>query len=148
MLARAARGEHPHVHVTGSDTVVFASRPVPGNEGVVRELRELLRARGARIVTHEDAPIHVSGHARADEVEELYGLLRPAFTMPVHGEREMLEAQARIAVARAGLDRDQVLLVQNGDVVELRADGVEVVDHHDVRVIEADADGLPLAPAL
>ncbi len=95
MLARAARGEHPHLHVNGADTIVFASRPVPGNEGIVREMREMLRLRGCRIVTHEDAPIHVSGHARADEVEELYGLVRPAFCMPVHGEREMLGRRTR-----------------------------------------------------
>jgi ribonuclease J len=85
----------------------------------VDELQASLKARGAKIVTHLDARIHVSGHARADEVEELIDLLRPRFVIPVHGERDMQEAHARIAVARGGLARAEVILATNGDVVEL-----------------------------
>jgi ribonuclease J len=141
VLTRASRGEHPHLHVNGSDTVVFATRPVPGNEEGVQQMQAALRARGARIVTHEDARIHVSGHARADEVEELLGLLRPRFLVPVHGDEDMLLGQARIAVARAGMDREATAVARNGDVIELAADRVEIVEHHPVRVIEATGDG-------
>src|SRR5262249_2360103 len=77
VLSRAARGEHPQLQLGRSDTVVFASRPVPGNEPEVETLIAALTARGVRVVTHTDAPIHVSGHARADEIEEMIGLLRP-----------------------------------------------------------------------
>ncbi|CAA9530004.1 MAG: Ribonuclease J2 (endoribonuclease in RNA processing) [uncultured Thermoleophilia bacterium] len=141
VLARAGRGEHPHLHVSGHDTVVFATRPVPGNEPAVEELQASLRARGARIVTHLDAPIHVSGHARADEVEELIDLLRPRFVIPVHGESDMQEAHARIAVARGGLGRSDVVLARNGDVIELTRDAATIVEHRTVRVIAADGDG-------
>jgi ribonuclease J len=114
---------------------------VPGNEEGVQQMQAALRARGARIVTHEDARIHVSGHARADEVEELLGLLRPRFLVPVHGDEDMLLGQARIAVARAGMDREATAVARNGDVIELAADRVEIVEHHPVRVIEATGDG-------
>ena len=67
VLGRASRGEHPDLHIGNGDTVVFASRPVPGNEGPVEEMQAMLRMRGARVVTHHDEAIHVSGHARADE---------------------------------------------------------------------------------
>ena len=147
VLARAARGEHPHLHLNGSDTVVFATRPVPGNEPDVEELQDAIRARGARIVTHRDAPIHVSGHAAADEVAELIELLRPQVVVPIHGEEWMLEAQARIAVARGGYDRSAVVLARNGDVIELTRDGAEIVDRVPVQVIEAASDGRVLEGA-
>jgi ribonuclease J len=146
VLARAARGEHPHLLVGGRDTIVFATRPVPGNEEAVAAMQRDLRARGATIVTHEDAPIHVSGHGSADEVAELIELVRPRYLVPVHGDEDMLEAQGRLGVARAGIDRGAVLLARNGDVLELSGDGAEIVDHVDARVVHADADGLPLEP--
>jgi ribonuclease J len=146
VLARAARGEHPHLVIGGRDTIVFATRPVPGNEEAVASLQRDLAVRGATIVTHEDAPIHVSGHGSADEVAELIELVRPRFLIPVHGEPEMLEAQARIGVARAGLDRGAVLVAGNGDVIELAGDRAEIVDHVVSAVVQADAAGLPLEP--
>ncbi len=147
VLSRASRGEHPNLRLGRSDTVVFASRPVPGNEPDVDTLISALDILGVRVVTHEDAAIHVSGHARADEVEQMISLIRPRFLIPVHGEPQMQEAQARIAVARCGMDRDQIVLARNGDVLVLSADTC-VIDHHvPVAVIEADGDGIALPDA-
>ncbi len=144
VLARAARGEHPNLMLGKGDTVLFASRPVPGNEPDVEVLVAELVRRGCTVVTHDDAPIHVSGHARADEVEEMLTALRPRFLVPVHGEPQMQEAQARIAVARCGMDRADVVLATNGDVISLRESSIEIVDHVDVAVVEADGDGWPV----
>jgi len=144
VLSRASRGEHPQLQLGRSDTVVFASRPVPGNEPEVETLIAALTARGVRVVTHDDAPIHVSGHARADEVEEMITLLRPTHLIPVHGEPQMQEAQARIAVARCGMDRSRVVIARNGDVIALARDRCEIDDHVPVAVIAADGDGIPL----
>ena len=96
-------------------------------------------------MTHDDAPIHVSGHARADEIEEMIGLIRPTFLVPLHGETQMQEAQARIAVARCGMDRGRVVIARNGDVIALSRDRCEIDDHVPVEVIEADGDGIPLS---
>jgi ribonuclease J len=144
VLSRASRGEHPQLQLGRSDTVVFASRPVPGNEPEVETMIAALTARGVKVVTHLDAPIHVSGHARADEVEEMIGLLRPTYLVPMHGELQMQEAQARIAVARCGIDRGRVVVARNGDVIALARDRCEIDDHVAVEVIEADGDGIPL----
>jgi ribonuclease J len=119
---------------------------VPGNEEAVAAMQRDLRARGATIVTHEDAPLHVSGHGSADEVAELIELVRPRFLVPVHGDEEMLAAQGRLGVARSGLDRGAVVLARNGDVIALAADRAAIVDHVDARVVHADADGRPLEP--
>ena len=144
VLGRASRAEHPQLTINGQDTVIFATRPVPGNEEDVEALQAALRARGTRIITHKDAPIHVSGHARADEVADLITLLRPRFLMPMHGERHMLEAQAAIAVGRCGMSPDDVFLIENGDVLSLTRGTAEVSGSLDVRMIYADADGAPL----
>jgi ribonuclease J len=144
VLWRAARGEHPNLRLGRTDTVAFASRPVPGNEPDVEALIAALDALQVRVVTHDDAAIHVSGHARADEIEQMISLVRPRFLVPVHGEPQMQEAQARIAVARCGMDRERVVLAGNGDVITLTTDGCAISEHVEVAVIEADGDGIPV----
>lgn len=143
VLGRAARGEHPDLHFGNGDTIIFASRPVPGNEGPVEELQAMMRMRGARVVTHKDAPIHVSGHARADEVAEMIRTLRPTSVIPVHGEGPMLEAQAALAVEN-GVAPGNVHVGRNGDVLEIDASGVRVVDQVEAIAVPAGSDGLPL----
>jgi ribonuclease J len=141
VLARASRGEHPHLELGRTDTVIFASRPVPGNEEDVGALIAALRGRGCTVITHEDAPIHVSGHAGADEVAEMITLLRPRFVIPVHGERRMQDAQVRIAVDRCDVAPGNTLVAANGDVIEIGPEAAAIVDHLDLAVIEADGDG-------
>ena len=144
VLGRASRGEHPDLHIGNGDTVVFASRPVPGNEGPVEEMQRMLQLRGARIVTHHDEAIHVSGHARADEIAEMVRMLRPQVVIPLHGEEPMLRAQAEIAVEH-GVGADRVVVASNGDVIEIAADGtVGTVDQIDAVAIPAGSDGLPI----
>jgi ribonuclease J len=141
VLARASRGEHPHLQLGRSDTLIFASRPVPGNEEDVGALIAAIRGRGCTVITHQDAPIHVSGHANADEIAEMIELARPQFVIPVHGERSMQETQARIAVDRCGVAPDAALIATNGDVIELGRDAAAIVDHLELAVVEADGDG-------
>ena len=143
VLSRAARGEHPDLKPGNGDTVIFASRPVPGNEGPVEELQAMLRMRGVRIVTHKDAPIHVSGHARADEVAEMIRMLRPTSLIPIHGEPQMLKAQAELAVAN-GVDAANVHVGANGDVIEISPTGLRLADQIEAIAVPAGSDGLPL----
>jgi ribonuclease J len=116
---------------------------VPGNEGAVHELQAALRMRGARVVTHEDEPIHVSGHARADEVAEMVRMLRPRIAIPIHGEDPMLRAQAEIAI-EGGVAADHVHVAANGEVLAVDTTGVRVVDQVEAMAIPAGSDGLPI----
>ncbi len=143
VLGRASRGEHPDLHIGNGDTVVYASRPVPGNEGPVEEMQNMLRMRGARVVTHHDAAIHVSGHARSDEIAEMIRMLRPNVVIPMHGEEAMLRAQAELAIEN-GVHAHNVHVGQNGDVLEVDASGIRLVDQVDSMAIPAGSDGLPL----
>lgn len=143
VLSRAARGEHPELKPGKGDTVVFACRPVPGNEESVEELQAMLRMSGAHVVTHHDAAIHVSGHARADEVAEMIRMLQPHSIVPIHGEPQMLEAQAKIAIEN-GVTPANVHVGSNGDVIEIDASGLRLVDRIEAIAIPAGSDGLPL----
>ncbi len=143
VLARAARGEHPDINPGNGDTIIFASRPVPGNEGPVEEMQAMFRMRGARVVTHHDAAIHVSGHARSEEISEMMRMLRPTSVIPVHGEPQMLAAHADIAIDN-GVAADNVHVGSNGDVIEITAHGLRLVDQIEAIAVPAGSDGLPL----
>jgi ribonuclease J len=143
VLSRAARGEHPDLNPGRGDTVIFASRPVPGNEGEVEQLQGQLRQRGVEIITHQDMAVHVSGHARSDEIAELLRLVQPQVLVPIHGEFPMLEAQAALGVG-AGIDPERIHVGDCGQVIEIEREGVRVVDEIPVAAIPAGSDGLPI----
>src|SRR3954467_12570756 len=127
-LVRIAYNDHPAVRVERGDTVIISARAVPGNELRVHDAINQLARNGAEVLHEENAPVHVSGHARAEELRTLLGLLRPKAVMPIHGEFRMLAAHGRLA-QEAGVPAASILIAENGDVVELTSTGARVVDH-------------------
>src|SRR3989442_4511781 len=95
-LTRIAYNDHPAIPVERGDTVIISARPVPGNELRVHDAINRLTRNGAEVLHEENAPVHVSGHARAEELRTLLGLVRPKAVMPIHGEFRMLAAHARL----------------------------------------------------
>src|SRR5262249_27551176 len=96
-LTRIAYGDHPAVKVERGDTVLLPARPGRGNELRVHDAITRVARSGAGVLHEENAPVHVSGHARAEELRTLLGLLRPKAVMPIHGEFRMLAAQGGLA---------------------------------------------------
>jgi ribonuclease J len=127
-LTRIAYNDHPAVKVERGDTVIISARPVPGNELRVHDAINRLTRNGAEVLHEENAPVHVSGHARAEELRTLLGLLRPKAVMPIHGEFRMLAAHGRLA-QEAGVPASSILIAENGDVVELTREEARIVDH-------------------
>jgi ribonuclease J len=140
-LTRIAYNDHPAVKVERGDTVIISARPVPGNELRVHDAINRLTRNGAEVLHEENADVHVSGHARAEELRTLLGLLRPKAVMPIHGEYRMQAAHARLA-QEAGVPADSIVLADNGDVVELSRDGARIVDHIDAGVTFVDGLGV------
>src|SRR4051794_26914078 len=140
-LVRIAYGDHPAVHVERGDTVIISARPVPGNELRVHDAINRLTRSGAEVLHEENAPVHVSGHARAEELRTLLGLVRPKAVMPIHGEFRMLAAHARLA-QDAGAPASSIVIVENGDVVELSREGVRVSDRVESGVTFVDGLGV------
>jgi ribonuclease J len=140
-LTRIAYNDHPAVRVERGDTVIISARPVPGNELRVHDAINRLTRNGAEVLHEENAPVHVSGHGRAEELRTLLGLVRPKAVMPVHGEFRMLAAHARLA-QEAGVPAGSIVIAENGDVVELSREGVRIVDHVDAGVTFVDGLGV------
>jgi ribonuclease J len=114
--------EHREVSVGPGDTVVFSSRPIPGNERSVSRVIGNLFRRGCDVLHGGTAAVHVSGHASRDELVEMIRLVRPRYLVPVHGEYRMLAQHARLAV-EAGIPDAQVLVVEDGEVLSFGPHG-------------------------
>jgi ribonuclease J len=140
-LTRIAYNDHPSVHVDRGDTVIISAKPVPGNELRVHDTINQLAKSGAEVLHQEIAPVHVSGHACAEELRTLLSLLRPKAVMPVHGEFRMLAAHAQLA-REAGVPASSIVLAENGDVVELSRDGVRIVGEVETGIAFVDGLGV------
>jgi len=128
-LSRIAQGDHPHVTLGAGDTVIFSSKIIPGNEVTIGRLHNDLVALGVKVIDENDALVHVSGHPNREELVAMYQHVRPAISVPVHGERRHLEAHA--ALART-CQVNKALVIENGALVRLgpgEADDASVIDH-------------------
>jgi ribonuclease J len=137
-LARIAVGKHRQAEIGAGDLVIHSARVIPGNEkSIARMINHLLR-RGAEVITAADAPVHVSGHAAADELQELLRLVRPRFLIPIHGEYRQLAAHAQLAV-NTGLECSRIQLADSGDVVAVSPESISIVDRVHVGQVFIDA---------
>ncbi len=123
VLARLASGEHPQLQVRPSDTVVLSATAIPGNEESVNRIIDDLFRLGADVIYQDLCDVHVSGHGSRDDHRLMLSLVRPKFFIPMHGEYRHLVLHARTAEA-AGIPRENILIVESGQVVEVRPDGL------------------------
>jgi ribonuclease J len=126
-MTRIAYNDHPGVHVEAGDTVIISAKPIPGNELRVHDAINRLARSGAEVLHEDNAPVHVSGHGRAEELRTIISLLRPKAVMPVHGEFRMLAAHAQLA-REGGIPEEGIIMAENGSVIELSERGAHIVD--------------------
>jgi len=126
-MTRIAYNDHPAVTVEAGDTVIISAKPIPGNELRVHDAINRLARSGAEVLHEDNAPVHVSGHGRAEELRTMLALVRPTAVMPVHGEFRMLAAHAQLA-RESGVAEENIILAENGSVVELTDGKVKIVD--------------------
>ena len=124
-LAKISRDEMRNVAFSAGDTIVFSSRTIPGNEKAIGDIKNGLIEQGLNIITDTDALVHVSGHPRRNELQQMYSWVRPQVLVPVHGEAAHLSAQAELA-RQSGIKT--VPRVRNGDILRLAPGPVEVID--------------------
>jgi ribonuclease J len=124
-MARIAAGEHPNVALEPGDRVIFSSRTIPGNEKAVARIQNALADEGIEVITDQDAAVHVSGHPRRGELEQLYRWVQPKIAIPMHGEGKHLEAHARLAEK---LGVDEVIRARNGALVRIAPGPAKIID--------------------
>jgi ribonuclease J len=125
-LSRMANRDHPAISIEPGDVVVLASTLIPGNENAVSRVINGLTRWGATVVHKGNAMVHTSGHASAGELLYAYNVVKPRNVMPIHGETRHLHANAAVAIS-AGVPRKQVVLAEDGVVVDLAAGLARVV---------------------
>ena len=117
-LSRIAASEHKKIQVSEGDTVVLSAHPIPGNEKSVAKVVNQLFERGANIVYDGESDIHVSGHAKREELKLIHRIIKPKFFMPVHGEYRHLYIHGELA-QELGMLAENVVLMKNGAVLEV-----------------------------
>jgi ribonuclease J len=125
-LALMAAADNKWISITDGDLVVLSSHAIPGNETNVGKVIDGLCRLGAEVVHSGLAEVHVSGHAKRDELRTMLSLARPDCFIPVHGEFRHLTHHARLA-EDMGVDPSRILLAEDGDVVELTNQGIDFV---------------------
>ncbi len=144
-LARIAADTHPRIELGEGDTVVFSSRVIPGNERAIGAVQDNLVRRGVKLLTDHDHAIHVSGHPAREELRRLYRLVRPKYSVPVHGEWRHLAAHAALA-QEAGIHS---IMLEDGDILSLAPGVPEVTDSAPVGRLVLDGNRLvPLQGAV
>lgn len=124
-LARMASSEHKKVEIKNGDLIIISAHPIPGNEKLISKVVNCLFEKGAEVV-YDDSDIHVSGHAKQEELKLLHRLVRPKFFMPAHGEYRMLKKHAELA-EELGMPSQNIFVNKTGDVLEIDRNSAKVV---------------------
>ena len=128
VLNRMVTGAHRFIKIKASDTIVFCSNPIPGNEPRVMNTVDGLLREGAQVIQHGKThltnigPLHLSGHAYYEDHVKFVTDLHPKNYMPYHGEFYMLEHNAEMAENVVGIPRNRIIVADDGDIVELMPD--------------------------
>jgi ribonuclease J len=112
--------DHKSLSIKRGDTVVLSSRIIPGNEKAIYRMINHLSRRGADVIYGSmNPPVHVSGHASAEELKLVLNLVRPKYFLPIHGEYRQLAKHAALAehLRYAGLE--ETFVIETGETLEL-----------------------------
>ena len=137
-LSRMAANIHRKVSIEPGDTVIFSSRPIPGNEKSVSKVINELSAKGAKVIIQDT---HVSGHASEEELKLIYALTKPQYAIPVHGEYQHLMAHAKLAETM-GVPKENTIVLSSGDVLEIDEQHAALVGKVQAQGIMVDGLGV------
>ena len=127
-MARVSVDQHKDLTIESDDTVVLSSRMIPGNERAISRMMDHLYRRHVNVIYQDGTtpPVHVSGHASAEELKLMMMLTKPRFFVPIHGSFGHLHRHAMLA-NKSGMIRGQVLVAETGDIVHIDPDRIEIV---------------------
>ena len=117
-LSRMASADHRQIEIKPKDKIIISSSPIPGNEKTISKVINELMKRGADVVYEGLMEVHVSGHAKQEEIKLLHALVKPKYVMPIHGEFRHLLAHREVAIGM-GMRKEDVFVMNVGDVLEL-----------------------------
>lgn len=126
-LSRIANGTHKQIKLLENDTIIYSSKPIPGNEQFInRNINKLIRNGATIILNNPLTDTHTTGHASREEMKLMLQFMKPKYFMPVHGEYNMLKQHANIAID-LGLNKNNCFCLNPGDVLHFNEKGAKVV---------------------
>jgi len=140
-LSRMASSDNKWIKIGPEDAVILSSHPIPGNETSVGKVIDGLHRLGAEVIHSGIADVHVSGHAKSEEIKTLLALARPEWFVPVHGEYRHLYHHGRLGEVM-GVEKDKVLVCLDGDQLELTDAGLEKIGEVPAGYLYVDGAGL------
>ncbi len=139
-LSRIANGTHKQIKLMPTDTVIFSSNPIPGNNASVAKTINQLYLQGVEVfVNNSENEIHTSGHANQEELKLMIRLLKPEYFMPIHGEYRMLKAHQDLAID-CDIPKEKTFLLENGDVLALNKKEIRKVGNIGVDDVYVDGN--------
>ena len=118
-LMKVVLNEHKSIKLNKTDTVIFSSSIIPGNERSIATLRDLIVRTGAKVINYKMMDVHAGGHAKAEDLKLMMRLLKPKFFMPIEANHYMLQAHADLA-KQIGIPESNIFVGDNGQVMEIQ----------------------------
>ncbi|MDD5146937.1 MAG: ribonuclease J [Candidatus Daviesbacteria bacterium] len=141
-LARAANEEHRQVKLKEGDSVIFSADPIPSTESAQNALIDSLSRLGLNVYYSAVlSDLHVSGHAALEELKLMVNLIKPKFMFPIGGTFRHMEAFSKMA-REMGYDKKQILEAEDGDILEIKSEGVKLAGKVDVQNVYVDGLGI------
>lgn len=140
-LARMAADTHKQIKIKEEDTVILSSKFIPGNEKAIANIINKLYKLGADVIYEKISEIHVSGHAFREELKLMINLTKPKYFIPIHGEYRHLILHSRLA-EQVGISRENVLLAENGQIIEFDESGGRVQESITTGRVLIDGKGI------
>lgn len=140
-LSQMAIQSYKGLTVEANDTVVLSARIIPGNERAISRMIGFLYKRGANIIEEKRRLIHVSGHASQEDIRIMTEAVRPKFVVPIHGEYRMLFRHKEFVKNHLGYDEQHIILIENGDVLELDGERAAIVNKREIKRTFIDETG-------
>lgn len=124
-LMRMSNKTHKQIKLNKTDTIVFSSSVIPGNEKAITKLKDNLYRHDPKIITYYDSDVHASGHGKRGELEWIHKQIPYKFFMPVHGHHYMIKMHAELAHI-LGTPKENIVVPDNGSVIEITPDGQKI----------------------
>jgi len=118
VLPRIVDGNHKHIKIKKTDTVVFSSSVIPGNERTIQRLKDKIYRLSDNVIHSDVMDVHASGHSNIQDIKDIIRQIRPDYFMPVYANHYMLKEAAKIALA-SGIKKDNIIVPDNGSVIEV-----------------------------
>lgn len=131
-LYRMAYNRHRQIQINQNDYVIISATPIPGNEKMVGDVVDELLRQGAKVIYERMYDVHVSGHARQEEIKLLQSIVKPKFFIPIHGELKHMNANKNLAIS-TGIAEENIYIPNNGDQVDVSYEKMALVNK-----VEAD----------